>query len=221
MSEILENADVNEKQKSEVESYKEIKPEGEGNADEARSFIDGLFDEEMATENEDVENPHQEKVDGKTHYYDDNGKLYRVENDLVPNSSYEINGYKYETDDIGRPVSAGGKLHLKEHEGRMPIKDSIENIGKGDQKEGDDRGHLLGDQFDGSGGLENLIPQDANINRNDYKNFENELAKEVKSGNEVRVKIEPVYEGDSRRPSSICVTYCINGEKSVRIFPNS
>ena len=67
-------------------------------------------------------------------YFDDNGKLYRVENDLAPNAEYEINGYKYKTDDQGRIVTAEGTLHMKEREGRLPIKDSIEDIGK-DSKE--------------------------------------------------------------------------------------
>lgn len=65
-----------------------------------------------------------------------------------------------------------------------------------------------------------MIPQDANINRNDFKNFENELAKEVKDGKEVKVKIEPVYDGNSRRPSAIVETYSIDGEESVRVLPN-
>lgn len=220
MGEISENVDVNEQQKPEAENYKEIKPEGDDSPDEAKCFIDGLFEEEIETENEDVENPHQENVDGKTYYYDDNGKLYRVENDLAPNTEYEINSYKYQTDDKGRIVSAEGTLRMKDRDGRLPIKDSIEDIGKGDQKEGDDRGHLIGDQFDGSNGLENMVPQDANINRNDFKNFENELAKEVKDGKDVKVKVEPIYEGDSRRPDAIVVTYSINGEESVRVFPN-
>lgn len=162
-----------------------------------------------------------EVVDGKTHYYDDNGKLYRVNYDLLPNNSYEINGYKYGTDEKGRIKFAEGELHLKNRVGRLPIRDSIEDIGKGDQRETDDRGHLIGDQFDGANGLENIIPQDAEINRNDFRNFENQLADEVKNGKSVRVKIEPIYEGDSRRPSDIVVTYNINGKEDVRIFPNS
>lgn len=220
MGEISESKDINEMQMPEVENYKEIKPAGESSVDEARCFIDGLFDEEMDAETEDLENPRQETVDGKTYYYDDNGKLYRVENDLAPNTEYEINGYKYKTDDQGRIISAEGILHMKDRDGRLPIKDSIEDIGKGDQKEGDDRGHLIGDQFDGSNGLENMIPQDANINRNDFKNFENELAKEVKDGKEAYVKIEPIYDGDLRRPVAIVVTYSVDGEESVRVFPN-
>lgn len=221
MGEISENKDVNEAKQPEAESYKEIKPKGEITTEEAKNYLDNLFAGEIEDEEfSETENPHQEELDGKTYYYDDNGKLYRVESDLAPNTEYLLNGYKYTTDEKGRIVSAEGTLHMKNREGRLPIKDSIEDIGKGDQKDSDDRGHLIGDQFDGSNGLENMIPQDSNINRNDFKNFENELAKEVKDGKEVYVKIEPVYDGDSRRPVAIVVTYSIDGEESVRVFPN-
>ena len=221
MGEVSENVDANETKQPEAEDYKEIKAENESeqDPDASREYLDGLFNGETE-DDEEIKNPHQEKLDGKTYYYDDNGKLYRVENELAPNSEYEINGYKYKTDDQGRIISAEGTLHLKDREGRLPIKDSIDDIGKGDQKEGDDRGHLIGDQFDGSNGLENMVPQDADINRNDFKNFENELAKEVKDGKEVNVKVEPIYDGDSHRPDAIVVTYSIDGEESVRVFPN-
>lgn len=152
--------------------------------------------------------------------FDDNGNLYRIGNELKPDNAYEINGYEYRTDSVGRIISAEGRLHLKNREGRLPIRDSIENVGKGDQMPGDDRGHLIGDQFDGSNGLENLVPQDAHINRNDFKNFENELAGEVRNGSDVKMKVEPLYDDLSRRPSTILVTYSINGEENMRFFPN-
>ncbi len=185
--------------------------------------VENISMNEVTEENgldEKQENPHHENVDGKIYYYDDNGRLYRVENDLEANTQYEINSYKYHTDEHGRIKSAEGKLHIKEREGRLPIRDSIEEIGKGDQKEGDDRGHLIGDQFDGANGMENMIPQDANINRNDFKNFENELAREVKNEKEVYIKVEPNYEGDSRRPEAVLVSYSIDGEEGIRVFPN-
>lgn len=208
--------------KSEVKEFQKIKPEEELMVSEAKSFWNDLFSKEIPKEAENTgqENPHQEVIDGVTYYYDANGDLYRVGNELLPTCQYEINGYTYKTDELGRIVSAEGKLHIKERDGRLSIKDSIDDIGKGSQKEGDDRGHLIGDQFDGSNGLENMIPQDANINRNDFKNFENELAKEVKDGKNVKVKVEPVYEGDSRRPTAIVVSYSIDGGESIRIFPN-
>lgn len=210
--------------KSEISDFKQIKPEEDISVNEAKSFWNELFCSDNLDMDEilnEQENPHQDVIDCETYYYDDNGDLYRIGNELQPNCQYEINGYTYKTDELGKIVSVEGRLHMKDREGRLPIKDSIEDIGKGDQKEGDDRGHLVGDQFDGSNGLENMVPQDANINRNDFKNFENELAKEVKDGKDVKVKVEPVYEGDSRRPSAIVVTYSIDGEENVRIFPNS
>ena len=210
--------------KSEISDFKQIKPEEDISVNEAKSFWNELFCSDNLDMDEilnEQENPHQDVIDCETYYYDDNGDLYRIGNELQPNCQYEINGYTYKTDELGRIVSVEGRLHMKDREGRLPIRDSIEDIGKGDQKEGDDRGHLVGDQFDGSNGLENMVPQDANINRNDFKNFENELAKEVKDGKDVKVKVEPVYEGDSRRPSAIVVTYSIDGEENVRIFPNS
>ena len=153
-------------------------------------------------------------------YFDDNGNLYRTGDDLLPNNKYEINGYSYETDDKGRITLVEGILHIKDREGRLTIGDSIETIGKGDQKEGDDRGHLIGDRFNGSNGLENMIPQDADINRKDYRNFENELAKEVKDGKDVYVKIEVIYSEDSRRPEALVVNYSIDGKESTRMFTN-
>ena len=101
-------------------------------------------------------------IDGERHYTDDNGDVYRVNNDLVADNSYEINGYKYETDDHGRIVSAEGKLQLRSRD-RLTIKDSIEDIGKGDEKETDNKGHVIADRFNGSNGLENIVAQDANL----------------------------------------------------------
>ena len=222
-------SEVKEEPKLEMEGYKEIIPKEQTSPEDAKVFWDYVFggDNNEVAENDDAyekmeqENPHIEEKNVEICYYDDNGKLYRKGNELAQNSEYEINGYKYKTDEKGRIVSAEGTLHLKDREGRLPIRDSLEDIGKGDQHKGDDRGHLIGDQFDGSNGLENMIPQDAEINRNDFKNFEMELADAVREGKMVQVKIEPIYDGDSRRPIAIAVAYNIDGKEDIRIFPNS
>lgn len=167
------------------------------------------------------ESPSQIKdIDGAKCNYDDCGQLYRIGDKLVTNISYELNGYCFDTDGLARVVSVEGPLHMKDRDERLPIKDSIEVIGRGDQREGDDRGHLIGDQFDGPNGLENLVPQDAEINRKDFKNFENQLADEVKAGKDVYVKINVLYDGSSRRPTNIIVSYSIDGKKDARVFPN-
>ena len=157
-------------------------------------------------------------LDGERHYTDDNGKVYRVNNDLVANNAYEIHGYKYETDDQGRIVSAEGKLQLKDHDNYRNIKDSREKIGKGDEKKTDDRGHIIGDQFNGSNGMENIVAQDSELNQGEYKNFENQRANDVKMGKEVYMRVDLDYPGISYRPDSFLVKYSINEEKIVKVL---
>ena len=215
--------------KKELNGFNEIKAEKLLGKEVCDSFWKQLLNSKIdlnkisgniAKIGEELYNLNTEELDNRKKYMDDNRNLYRVENSLIPNNSYELNGYTYTTDAEGRIASVEGVLHMKDREGRLPIRDSIEDIGKGDQKEGDDRGHLIGDQFDGPNGLENMIPQDSDINRRDFKNFENALAEKVKDGETVKVKIEPIYEGDSHRPTDILVTYSINGVEDMRIFPN-
>lgn len=219
MGEISKNKDINETKHIEVPDNIKTKENSNKDIDKERKKLeDSLNSHDDADE---LQNPRVEEIDGKKYYYDDKGKLYRCDDELAPNTEYELHGYKYKTDDKGRIISSEGTLHIKNHDGKLQIKDSMDKIAKGDEKKGDQRGHLIGDQFDGSNGLENMIPQDADVNMKDYKNFENELAKEVKSDKEVTVKIEPVYEGSSRRPEAIVVTYSIDGKESVRVFPNN
>ena len=162
------------------------------------------------------------EVDGEKHYTDDNSDVYRVNNDLVADNTYEINGYKYETDNQGRIVSAEGKLQLKNHEGykTIPQSTTLSEIGKGDEKATDDRGHPIGDRFNGKGDIGNLVPQDSTLNRGEYNKFEDSLAKEVAKGNEVYMKVEMDYPGKSYRPDSFIVSYSINGEEFVKVFSN-
>lgn len=164
--------------------------------------------------------PRKVKIDGVFYYYADNGKLYRIGDNLLPNATYERNGYKYETDDKGRIISVKGTLQRRNHEGRQTMQDSMDVVGKGDEKEGDHRGHLIGDQFNGASDLSNMVPQDAHINQGDYKALEEKLASEVAEGKEVEVSIEVTYDEDSYRPSGIEVTYSIDGEETTVYFPN-
>ncbi len=79
---------------------------------------------------------------------------------------------------------------------------------------------MIGDKFYGPGTMGNLIPQDTNLNKGEYKALENYLASALKNGADVYMKVEPLYKKGSFRPSYICVTYSISGEKSVRMFKN-
>ena len=93
-------------------------------------------------------------------------------------------------------------------------------IGKGDEKENDERGHLLGHQFGGGDNLENMVPMAKELNHGDYLKMESELADAVGTCADVRLKVEPVYDGNSHRPTEIRVTYSIDGDRSVKVFRN-
>lgn len=161
-------------------------------------------------------------ADGNKCNADDYGKTYSINNCLIPNNSYELNGYKYETDKTGRIASCEGQLRIKAEPGYRPIKGvSLSEIGKGYEHETDERGHIIGNRFEGAGTVGNLIPQDKQLNNVEFNKFEGMLAKEKSQGNDVYVKYELNYPQDSFRPDSLTANYSINGEEFWRKFDNN
>ncbi len=207
-------SDIRENNPHPIENFKNIKPEQEMSTKELNDFVKAEF--QKAAEEAKAES--RENAGPKV-YYDDNGTKFREGEHLLPDKKFEINGYKYETDDKGRVISADGRLKIKDPE----YKRDMENVKKLDgqeYKQTDDRGHLIGHQFGGSDKLENLVPMDAGLNRGDFAKLETTLADAVKDGADVRLKVEPVYEGDSTRPAEIRVTYSIDGDRDVIVFRN-
>lgn len=203
MSEIHTQPEVADIQKSEIFAYQEIKPESGITPQESKQFWNEKFE---SLSNSDV-------------HYDDNGTIYRRGDNLEPNAVIEKNGYTFKTDDNGRVISAEGALHIPEKTPRAM--DSMEAVGKGDQIEGqDERFHLIGHQFGGSDGIENLVPGDGKLNHGEYLSMETKLADAVKDGCNVKLKVEPVYLDNSYRPVEFRATYTIDGEKTVQVFRN-
>lgn len=155
--------------------------------------------------------------DGHVYKTDDNGKIFKCDNEIVANSENEINGYKYTTDEMGRTVSAEGKLKLALDTKRNQ-KLQKEAGGK-DRLKTDDGGHLIARQFGGESELD-LVAQDGILNKGPYNRLETKWADALKNGDEVVVKIEPKYLGDSLRPESFKVSYSINGERFKTVFSN-
>lgn len=206
-------SEINTKENSEVKTpesnkYKEIKPENGTTNSDSKQFWKEEFSENGAENQAD-----------KT-YYDDNGEKYREGNSLEPNTVFEKNGYTYQTDDMGRVISAEGKLQVKDHKGRNEMPDTRDVVAHGKMADSDDRGHLIADRFNGSGELENLVPMDGKLNKGDYLKLEDTLADAVKDGADVRMKVEPVYNGDSNRPDEFRVSYTVDGDKEVVVFKN-
>lgn len=153
---------------------------------------------------------------------DDNGKQYRVGDELIRNNKFQINGYEYETDNQGRTIVASGKLSINElGQKNRSMDDNMDVIAKGDQQENDDRGHLIGHQFNGSDRMENLVPQDWRINRRSFRELEDSLASLVKTGHEIKVSVIPFYGDDTRRPAGIFYFYNIDGVSNIVLFPNN
>lgn len=197
-----------------LENYKNIKPEGKQTTKEVNDFWKGEFQKEA-----DVAKAESGSEMGTHEYRDDNGVKYREGDNLIPDNEYEVRGYKYKTDSEGRIVEASGKLKMRDPDYERDMENVRHKEGQ-EYKDTDDRGHLIGHQFGGSDRLENLVPMDAKLNQGDFVKLETTLADAVKDGADVNLKVEPVYEGDSARPSEFRVTYCIDGDKDVIVFRN-
>ncbi|WP_289063041.1 DNA/RNA non-specific endonuclease [uncultured Zobellia sp.] len=135
---------------------------------------------------------------------------------LESNSKYSVDGYLYETDELGRVNKVSGKLELKERgrntyqQGKsVKIKDGIE---------GDQGGHLIGDRFYGPGEQINYVPQKGSLNQSAYKKMENDWQKALEDGKEVDVHIENIYEGTSKRPVGQEVNYTIKDGDNIIEF---
>ena len=205
MSGEIFNNEAKEIKNPTAENYKNIKPENDITPAEVNNYWKSEFQE--------VAQPKQ--------YYDDNGKLYREGDSLLPDNEYEVNGYKYNTDARGRITSAQGKLRMRDEDYNREMEE-VRNLEGQDYGTEDDRGHLMGHQFGGSDKLENLVPMDSKLNREggDYYKLEKTLADAVKDGADVRLKVEPVYENDSNRPSEFKVSYTIDGDRQTTVFRN-
>ncbi|WP_438347724.1 DNA/RNA non-specific endonuclease [Paenibacillus sp. FA6] len=137
---------------------------------------------------------------------------------LKPNVEYTTpEGYSYRTDSQGRIIDCEGTLKLDPAD-RNEYAQKTVGKGKG-RLEDDDGGHLIGAQFKGSKNIDNLVPQNSQINRSGGKWFEMETEwanalKEVPP-KKVAVKIEPIYSGNSLRPDSFKVTYQIGNKRAV------
>jgi hypothetical protein len=135
--------------------------------------------------------------------------------DLEPNSTYERNGYEYKTDDQGRPTLVSGDLKLEPGD-RTHLQTEIGHMGLED----DEGGHLIGTRFDGPTDAFNLVPQNSNLNRGEWKSMENSWADALAEGKDVKVMVEPIYTNDSIRPDSFDVISQIDGELVYKSFEN-
>ncbi|SEM77204.1 Predicted ribonuclease, toxin component of the YeeF-YezG toxin-antitoxin module [Paenisporosarcina quisquiliarum] len=137
---------------------------------------------------------------------------------LLPNTKYVTNdNYKYTTDEFGRIVNVDApELVLKKADRN---KYAQANIGGKDRLPDDDGGHLIGAQFNGPPDIDNLVPQNSQINRRGgvWYEMETEWANALKEipPKKVSISIDPIYSNNSMRPDSFMVEYEIEGQFPV------
>ncbi|MFP6845133.1 MAG: DNA/RNA non-specific endonuclease, partial [Thalassolituus sp.] len=141
--------------------------------------------------------------------------------ELKPNHKYKVGEYLYETDGQGRVSKVSGKLDLNTRDRNTYQQGkSGKEAGIKDGLADDDGGHLIASVFDGAGEQVNYAPMNSNLNRGAWKSMENKWAKALEEGKEVKVDIQPVYEGASKRPSKFIVKQTIDGKTTKKIFKN-
>ncbi|MHC5280191.1 DNA/RNA non-specific endonuclease [Listeria kieliensis] len=142
---------------------------------------------------------------------------------LKPQSKYEVNGYMYKTDEIGRIERASGELNLEKgmRNNKHQLAAGGEDRIKAPSTQGDHGGHLIGTQFNGSPLIDNIVAMNGNVNVSSYKKLEETWSKALKEGKKVFVNVEPKYIGSSVRPEKFVVNYKINGIEKIKILKNT
>lgn len=139
---------------------------------------------------------------------------------LVKNTKYNVDGFVFETDELGRVISTSAdlddiaRLRLGNQQIRaVDIKDGVKGTDQG--------GHIIGSRFFGPGEQVNLYPQSATLNQGAWKQMENTWADAMVAGKDVKVKVKAIFEGTSQRPVGFEVDYWIDGNLTTRTFPNN
>jgi hypothetical protein len=131
---------------------------------------------------------------------------------LKPNIQYTTpEGYTYRTDELGRIIYCEGTLQKGVAERNKYVQ---RTVGGKDRLPDDEGGHLVASIFKGSGDFDNLVPMDGNLNKGEWRKLENTWKKALSAEppEEVKVKILPVYKGNSKRPERFIIEYNIGDD---------
>lgn len=128
------------------------------------------------------------------------------------------NGYRYEIDKAKRTRKVSGTVTENPQQRRSAKEQS--RAGGNDRRPTDHGGHFIARRFNGPTEAFNHFAQDADFNRGLYQRMENQWARGIRRGERVTVKIIPVYEGTSKRPSMLNIWYIIGSNKHSIQLPN-
>lgn len=131
---------------------------------------------------------------------------------LPPNKTFYNNGFKFTTDQLGRPSKAGGFVKFGKSMRNSKLTSKIGNLGlKKDQG-----GHLIADKLGGTSRGFNLAPMSRKVNLSSIKKLENLAVKLAKKGRKIYVENEAKYLSDSIRPHKFLYKICI--ERKTNCF---
>jgi RHS repeat-associated protein len=118
--------------------------------------------------------------------------------------------YTFQRDSQGRTVRAEGPLcNPNRIQNEHRDTSAQRNVSAGT---GDHAGHLIGNQFGGPGGQENLVRMCPTLNLSGWKKMENQL-KTLTRSNSVRVVVTVHYDGNSTVPSRFTVNAEVTDRK--------
>ena len=142
-----------------------------------------------------------------------------------PNTIYKVRTQvgetEFKTDELGRVEEVSYNVENKTvNRNNYQQRKAGRTKGIKNGQENDQGGHFQPAAHGGPGEQINLAPQNGSLNNGEYKILENTWTKAVAEGKNVEVKIKPIYEGSSRRPSEYKVKYTIDGEEHYENFSN-
>ncbi|GMU62579.1 MAG: hypothetical protein AMXMBFR34_43420 [Myxococcaceae bacterium] len=125
----------------------------------------------------------------------------------------------------GELKSAFAKIEPQNIGGGTPTNESSRAFVRLLGRETDDAGHAIGANLGGRGIIggptsRNVFSQDPGVNQGAFRVFEQGVARQVEAGQDVFVRVVPIYGPASTRPSSVLYQVRINGKTTSQVFPN-
>lgn len=127
-------------------------------------------------------------------------------------------GYRFDIDNLGRTWKIEGTIVEDPKQSRS--RESQLQAGGKYRLPTDHGGHFIARRFRGPTEAFNHFAQDANFNRKTYARMENQWERAHRQDEKVTVKIVPVYEGQSRRPTRLNIWFTIGNKQHSLNLPN-
>lgn len=138
----------------------------------------------------------------------------------MPLMTYHVDGaFIFKTDSLGRTVSSIENLYSARNIDRRGHSSFDEITFAKDGKATDVGGHIVANNVNGPTEAINIVPMDSSFNNSgEWKSMEKMIQDAFYYKNEVQVKKELFYPGESKRPNKITVNILIDGEESNYSF---